>query len=135
MSNLSSRQTLIGRLRRGRKARQAFVESHVAKTIAYQVRAFREKVGYSQKQLAAALKTSQSAIYRIESGIAKPTLTTLEGIAAEMDVALVVRFVPHGELLDWVSGTPRVERGMRSASFEVSSFDEEFGEHGPLHTP
>ena len=122
MPNVTSRSSLINRLQRGRKARQDFVASHLSRTIAFQIRAFREQLGWSQKDLGDALGTSQNAIYRLESPrLTRPTMTTLKKIAATMDVAVIVRFVPYDELVDWVSGTPRLERGLRSAALDVRS--------------
>jgi len=124
--NLNSRKTLISRLQRGRRVRQLFVESHIAKTIAYQIRATREKLGLTQQQLANEIGTNQNAIYRLESpNYGKATLTTLKRVAAALDVALVVRFVPFSELVDWVSGTPRIERGLRNEALEVLDFASE----------
>jgi len=68
----------------------------------------------------------QNAISRLESpDYGKATLTTLKRIASAFDVGLVVRFVPFTEFVDWVSGTPRVDRGLSFVSLGVQSFDNE----------
>jgi transcriptional regulator with XRE-family HTH domain len=124
--NLSSRNSLIDRLKRGSHARQRFVESHLSKTIAHQIRLMRESAGWTQQQLADAIGTNQNGVYRLESpNYGRPTLTTLKRVAAALDVALVVRFVPFSELVDWVSGTPRVERGLRTKALDVPDFTRE----------
>lgn len=67
--------------------------------------------------------TNQNAVYRAENpNYGKQTITTLKKIAAAFDVALVVRFAPFSELLDWVNGTPRTIAGLTTAALEVSSF-------------
>src|SRR6266478_2400244 len=108
--NLNSRMGLIRRLRRGRDARAQFVSSHVDKTIAFQLRAIRNEQDLSQEQLAEMVEMNQNAISRLESEwYGKATISTLKRLAAALDVALVVRFVPFSQLIDWVSGTPFVD--------------------------
>jgi hypothetical protein len=73
---------------------------------------------------------NQNAISRLESpDYGKPTLTTLKRLAGAMDVALIVRLIPFSELIDWVSGTRRVDFGLSTQSLAVPSFaaEEEAG--------
>ena len=127
--NLNSRDYLIERLSRGKSARSKFVESHLSKTLAYQLRATRDGLGWSQEKLAAEAGMTQHAISRLESpSYGKLTISTLKRLAAAMDVGLIVRLVPFSELIDWVSGTPRVNAGLGAASLAVSSFSREFSE-------
>src|SRR5205809_4036874 len=71
---------------------------------------------------------TQNAISRLESSTyGKPTITTLKRLASVYDVALVVRFVPFSHLADWVSGTPRVDYGMSSSSFDIPDFKNDPG--------
>lgn len=122
--SLVSRASLIARIRRGRLAREQFVESHLAKTISHQVRAIRDRLGWSQEDLAREANMTQNAISRLESAsYGKPTLTTLKRLAAALDVALIVRFVPFSELVDWVSETPRTMRGLTNEALAVPSFE------------
>ena len=75
---------------------------------------------------------TQNAISRLESlHYGKATLTTLKRLAAAFDVALVVRFVPFSELVDWVSATPRLTNGLTTEAMAVPSFAME-EEHGTL---
>ncbi len=46
------------------------------------------------------------------------------------DVALVVRFVPFSQLVDWVSGTPFVDRGLTPSALSVPSFSAELSAGG-----
>jgi transcriptional regulator with XRE-family HTH domain len=119
-TDLDSKADLIRRLARSLAARIRFVESHVAKTIAFQVQSMRAKKGWTQEHLASRLGSNQNAVYRLENPYyGKQTLTTLRKVAAEFDVALIVRFAPFSELVDWVGG-------LSSESLTVPSFDEDF---------
>lgn len=123
-TNLSSKHNVIRRLRRGRPQRSKFVESHVSKTLAFQIRALRDREGWSQQRLAEKIDSNQNAVYRAENpNYGKQTITTLKKIAAAFDVALVVRFVPFSELVDWVSGTPHVSEGLNSDALDVLGFE------------
>jgi len=69
---------------------------------------------------------NQNAIHRLESPeYGKATLTTLKRLAAAFDVALIVRFVPFSQLINWISGTPFVDKGLSSGSLAVPSYNEE----------
>ena len=112
---------LVSRLRRGKKAREQFVESHLVKGIAHQLRALRDGQHLSQDELAANTGMTQTAISRLETGQNKgPTVTTLKRLAAEFDVGLVVRFVPFSEMVHWVDG-------LSTDALEVQSFEREDG--------
>jgi transcriptional regulator with XRE-family HTH domain len=133
--NLNSKEGLLRRLRKGRSSRSQFVESHIKKGIAYQIRAIRDSLGWSQERLAKEVGMPQNAVSRLESpDYGRPTLTTLRRLAAAFDVGLVVRFVPFSELIDWVSGTPRINQGLNSSALEVPAFGEE-EERGSLESP
>lgn len=106
--------------------RAKFVESHINKGIAYQLRAMREARSWSQQQFATEVGMPQTAISRLESSAyGKPTITTLKRIARVYDVALEVRFLPFSELVNRISGTPFVEYGLSSDALDVPNFDEE----------
>src|ERR1017187_377148 len=124
--NLNSREAVVQRLRRGKTSRQRFVESNLAKAIAHQLRATRDKLGWSQERLAREVGMNQNAISRLESpAYGKQTLTTLKRLGAAMDVALIVRFVPFSELIDWISGTPRKIPGLTAAALAIPDFESE----------
>jgi transcriptional regulator with XRE-family HTH domain len=125
-TNSSSKRSLWARLRRGSDARARFVESHLSKNLAFQIRAMRDQTDWSQEQLAEKVGTNQNAISRLENpNYGKATITTLKRIASVFDVALVVRFVPFSQLVDWVSGTTFLDRGLSSESLTVPSFENE----------
>jgi transcriptional regulator with XRE-family HTH domain len=125
-TNLISRKALTKRLMRGRETRARFVESHLNKGLAFQIQSLRDRKDWSQQELADKLGTNQNAVYRLENpGYGKPTLTTLKKVAAVFDVALVVRFVPFSQVVNWVSGTPFIDRGLTPSALEVPSFEDE----------
>ena len=125
-TSLNSKKSLLERLNRGADVRARFVDSNVSKLVAFQVRALREKEKWSQQRLAEKIDSNQNAIYRAENpNYGKHTVTTLKKIAAVFDVALIVRFVPFSELIDWVTETPHIVEGLTPAALTVPSFSAE----------
>src|ERR1700688_3541786 len=125
-TNLVSKDSLWERLKRGADARTRFVESHLTKNLAFQIRALRDREDWSQGQLAEKVGMNQNAISRLENpSYGKATLTTLKRLAAAFDVALIVRFVPFGQLVDWASSTPRIDTGLSNFSLSPLSFQKE----------
>ncbi len=128
-TGLTSRESLIRRLNRGPDARSKFVESHLDKSIAYQIRSLRGE-NWTQAEFAEKLgmKHANNVAARLENPrYGKHTLTTLKNIAKACDVALVVWFVPFSRLVDWVSGTPYEDRGLTPGFYNVSPFAHDFG--------
>lgn len=78
------------RLRRP-EARAAYEDARLAYEIGRQVRELREAQELSQSQLAERLGTTQSVIARLEAGGSKPTLRTLERVAAALGVRIHVQ--------------------------------------------
>src|SRR5258708_22253274 len=112
-TNLTSNRDLWIRLRRSLDSRVRFVESHLSKNLAFQIRTMRDHKDWSQAQLASAVGMNQNAVSRIENPYyGKTTLSTLKRIASAFDVALVVRFVPYSELVHWVTGTLHQNKGL-----------------------
>jgi len=103
-----------------------FVNSNLAKNLAFQIRSMRDCKNWNQDELAERVEMNQNAISRLENPFyGKPTLTTLKRIAAVFDVGLMVRFVPFGQLVHWVSGTPFLDKGLSPESMAVPSFADE----------
>lgn len=125
---LISRESLIRRLNRGPDARSRFVESHLDKSIAYQIRALRgDKWTQSEFAEKLGMKHPNNVAARLENPrYGKHTLTTLKKIAAACDVGLVAWFVPFSRLADWVSGVPYLDRGLTPEFYEVPTFTQEF---------
>jgi len=102
------------------------VDSYLNKHLAFQLRTMRDDKGWSQQETAERARMTQNAISRLENPFyGKATLTTLKRIAATHDVALVVTFVPFSQLVDWVTGTPYVEKGLRPESMHTPAFNQE----------
>lgn len=121
-----SKKDLLNRIRRGQTSRADLVASNLGKGIAYQIKATRSKLGLSQDELAKTVGMSQNNISRLESPeYGKHTVSSLKRIADAMDVALVVRFVPFSQYIDWLSATPYLDEGIRPEALAVPSFEDE----------
>jgi transcriptional regulator with XRE-family HTH domain len=128
-TNLLSRETLLQRLASSPEARCSFVESNLSKLLAYQIRAMREREGWTQIELGDEVEMNQNSISRLENPFyGKHTITTLKRLARAFDVALVVRFTPFSELVDWISGTPRTIDGLNQNALNVPKYSEERSE-------
>lgn len=76
--------------------RQATLEAELEQGIAWQVRINREERGLTQRDLAKAMKTGQSAISKLESPEGGDVqLSTLVKAAHAFDCALIVQFVSY----------------------------------------
>jgi len=84
--------------------RHAFVDSNISTTIAAQIRAMREARGWTQGELAQRAGMAQARISVMENpSYDKFSLSTLKRLRAAFDVALVVRFVPYSDVVNWTS--------------------------------
>ena len=64
--------------------------TRLAIEVGEQIRDAREEAGLSQRELAARMGTSQAAIARLEAGSVAPTLTTLQKVAAALNLKIAV---------------------------------------------
>jgi transcriptional regulator with XRE-family HTH domain len=104
------------------------VESNLSEGVAFQIRATRDQRNMTQVELARAAGMTQNNLSRLESPeYGKHTISSLKRIAEALDVALVVRFVPFSQYIDWLSGTPRIDRGLSPATLAVPAFDNDPG--------
>ncbi len=87
--------------------------------LAFQIRMLRESRGWTQERLANLTGKQQETISQWENpNYGSYTLNSLKSLAAAFDVALIVRFAPFSELIDWsVNLTP--------ARLSPPSFEEE----------
>lgn len=80
--------------------RAAFDETYAATRLALafgeKVRDAREAAGLSQRDLAARMSTSQAAVARLEAGGVGSTLTTLQKVAAALEMTVTVDLEPTG---------------------------------------
>lgn len=77
---------------RSREARVGYVRARNAYRLAERVRLLREARGITQGELAARMRTTQSAIARLESGGTYPSMNTLERVSDALGAELVVEF-------------------------------------------
>lgn len=102
----SIRAQLWEKMRGSKRYRHAFVAAHLSTNIAAQIQTIRESQlePWTQKDLAEKTGMAPARISVIENpSYDKLTLSTLKRIAEAFDVALIVRFVPFSELVNWVS--------------------------------
>ena len=89
---------------RDKPYRDTFVAAHLSTNIAAQIQTIREQRGWTKKQLAQNTGMSPSRITVMEDpSYEKFTLTTLKRLASAFDVALIARFTPFSDLVDWVA--------------------------------
>ena len=117
----SHRRQLIAGLS-DKEYRDLFVEEHIKEGVAFQIRAMREGRQWTQRELGEqAGGKPQAAISNLENPNSGPhTLRSLSEIASALDVALVVRFVPFSQLVDW---SVRIDY----EDLSVPSFDDDPG--------
>jgi transcriptional regulator with XRE-family HTH domain len=126
-TSLISRESLIQRLNRGVDTRSKLVESHLDKSLAYQIRSLRGDWTQAEFAEKLGIKHANNIAARLENPrYGKHTLSTLKNIARTCDVALVVWFIPFGRFADWVTGTPYEDLGLRPSFYNVPSFAQEF---------
>jgi transcriptional regulator with XRE-family HTH domain len=100
-STLTKRGRLWARFQ-SKLYRDAFVESHLSTNIAAQIYSMRAARKWTQEELAAVARMAQARISVMEDpSYRRFTLSTLKRLASAFDVALVVRFVPFSQLLEW----------------------------------
>jgi transcriptional regulator with XRE-family HTH domain len=100
-------QQLVQKLA-SKEYRDAIVAAENANAIAFQIRAMQAERGWTQEKLGALAGMQQGFISRVVNSSGNYSLSTLRKIASAFDVALIVRFAPFSELVDWmVNLTPR----------------------------
>lgn len=96
--------------------RDAFVEANITNDLAFQIRALRDRHGWTQAEIGERVGMAQETISLFESGdYGRFTLRSLKRLASVFDVALLVRFAAFDELADWVLGLS--EEKLAPASF------------------
>ena len=92
--------SLIEKLIKNKKFRDAFVYEQVKTGIPYQMRAIRKERKWKQGDMGEAVGKPRNVINRLENpSYGKLTLKTLFEIASGCEVALLVKFVPFSRLL------------------------------------
>lgn len=82
----------------------AFVDSEITTLLPFQIREMRKERDWSQTTLAEITGQNQKTISDFENpNYARYSLSSLKRLAEAFDVALIVRFAPFSELVDWTS--------------------------------
>jgi transcriptional regulator with XRE-family HTH domain len=89
---------------RSKSYRHKLVAEHLKVTIPAQFQAMREDRGWTQRQLADITGLKQSWISHLEDPDNEAfTLDTLKKFGEAFDVALVLRWVPFSQFVDWIA--------------------------------
>ena len=86
-----------------KELRDNYVSDHITEGIAFQIRAMREARGWTQRELGERVGiTGEERISLMENpNEGFHSLEMLRRAAAAFDVALIVRFAPYSDLVDW----------------------------------
>jgi transcriptional regulator with XRE-family HTH domain len=118
---------LLSRLRdelKDPEFRHNYVAENTRRGLAYQIKALREARGWSQAEFARQAGKPQSNIHRWEDPTyGKFSLSTLIEVASTFDVALVVKFVGFGALLDSVADLRPKKLAVPTYEEEVANID------------
>lgn len=107
-----------------RESREYYAEAAVEQGLAYQIRVNRELRGMSQRQLAAAMGTRQSAISRMEDpDYGSHSIPKLLKLAHAFDCALLIKLVPFSTLA-------YEAKCLSEEHLYAKSYDEEITEEG-----
>jgi HTH-type transcriptional regulator/antitoxin HipB len=100
MSQEPPRRTSLAEARTARidrpEAAAAYEQARLRYELAEAVRARREELGWSQRQLAERAGMTQPGIARFEAGGTTPTLPLLERLATALGLTLTVSLAPAG---------------------------------------
>src|SRR5271167_4079886 len=72
----------------------AYAEARLAAEVGQRIHDAREAAGFSQRELARRMGTSQAAIDRLESGGVAATLTTLQRVATALGLEITIELRP-----------------------------------------
>ena len=136
--NIDTIRTQLWEKMRDKPYRDTFVAAHLSTNIAAQIQTIREQRGWTKKQLAQKAGMSPSRITVMEDPAYENfTLTTLKRLASAFDVALIARFMPFSDLVNWVAElspekleTPEFERDSLSQSSKRPAGEPQFVSEG-----
>lgn len=104
---------------RNHEVRHARIEAEAANYIASQIRVIRQQRGMTQAALAKKLKTTQTAVSRLEDpSYGRYSVQLLLAVGKALDVALLVKYVPFNKLLTET-------HVVREETFALESIEEE----------
>ncbi len=121
------------RMKTSRAARDAYVRAEVTTAVAHQIRALRVQRGWSQKELADQLNTSQAVVSRLEDpSYGRLSLNTLFDLSHAFDTGLSVCFESLVTMLQ-KTYRPSAEHRLVPRFDEESSSVSFFSENLPSH--
>lgn len=127
---MNTNSKLISKLQ-NKEYRDLFVAGQIKTGVPFQIRAMRDRRGWTQAQLGQKADMPQTVISRIENlGESILSIKTLLRLASAFDVALIVRFAPFSELAYWVEGKPYEVKGLSSATLAPLSYAEDLQPYG-----
>lgn len=98
MEEETTRRVSLAEARQARTGRPAAAEAYQAARLRFElgeaIRARREELGWSQRQLAERAAITQPGVARFEAGGTTPTLPLLERLADALGLALTVSLSP-----------------------------------------
>ena len=102
-----------------KRARDAFVAAELVNGIASQIRILRQQRGWSQKELAEKLGTTQGVVSRLEDpSYGRFSIKTLLELGSIFDVSILAKFLPFSQAIPVTWDTSR-------EALEADSFDED----------
>lgn len=102
-----------------KRARDAFVAAELVNGIASQIRILRQQRGWTQKELAEKLGTTQGVVSRLEDpSYGRFSIKTLLELGSIFDVSIFARFLPFSQAIPATWDTSR-------EALEADSFDED----------
>lgn len=109
-----------------KRYRETLVKQHLSRWTAFQLRQMREDHDWTQAELASLVGMQQSSISDLEKpGKRQPTIDTLTRIAAGLDVALLVEYVPFSRFVNHMASEPHVVPGISPEAMSVHSYDDD----------
>jgi ribosome-binding protein aMBF1 (putative translation factor) len=100
MSETTPRRVSLAETREARihrpEAAAAYEQARLSYELAEAIRARREELGWSQRQLAERAGMTQPGIARFEAGGTTPTLPLLERLASALGLTLTISLTPAG---------------------------------------
>ncbi|MCX6020625.1 MAG: helix-turn-helix transcriptional regulator, partial [Chloroflexi bacterium] len=85
-----------------KELRDFYVSDHISEGVSFQIRAMREGRGWTQQEFGRLAGMAQERVSQLEDpDYGRLSLTTLKRVASAFDVALIVRFAPFSDLVDW----------------------------------
>jgi transcriptional regulator with XRE-family HTH domain len=102
-----------------KRSRDAFVAAELVNGLASQIRILRQQRGWSQKELAERLGTTQGVVSRLEDpSYGRFSVKTLLELASIFDVSVLAKFLPFSQAVPATWDT-------RREALEADSFDED----------